>query len=352
MIGHSPDCKYLERLLNKLKPILNSVSFVVTDDKDDCIEVIKSTGLKHSIKRKVYEKREEFNFSEVRNMALDMALEYDGWCFWLDCDDYIENPEELLSQVIEKSEKAECFLLPYNVNERSGNLRKVRIHKNNFRWVGNVHEECMPIIPNEEKQVQGLALEDIVVHHRPDKEKSNHDFHISLLKKNIETSEADYCYLAKEYFNSLKFEEALPYIKKTIAIHSYPHEKYHMMVMLGLCYLFLDQKDKAIEAWQEAIHYNTYRREAYYHLAEQYGILGGTDNIYKGLGYISACNAQLDRKEPLQNDSIYKHLGYKLHARYLQKLKFYKEGLMVLEKVKQRDEEYELIKKELEDACT
>lgn len=351
MIGHSPDCKYLERLLTKIKPILNSISFVVTDDKDDCIDVIKKTGLQHSIQRKIFPSREEFNFSEVRNMALDMALEYGGWCFWLDCDDVIENPEELLSQVKERDDK-ECFLLPYHVNAHQSNIQKVRIHKDNFRWVGNVHEECMPIIANKDKQVQGLLLDDIPVYHRPDDEKSNHDFHISLLKKNIETSEADYTYLAKEYFNTLRFEEALSYIQKAIALHSYPHEKYNLMMMLGQCFMRLNQSGKAIQAWQDGIHYNPYRREAYYYLAEHYGQVGGTENIYKGLGYISACNAQINRKEPLQNDLIYRNLGYLLHARYLQKTLHYKEALTILEKVKDKNEEYKIIKKELDDACS
>ena len=120
-------------------------------------------------------------------MALEMALENDGWCFWLDCDDTIENPE-LILETMENSDY-DCYLMPYKINHLSGNLNKIRIHKAGWKWVGKVHEEVVPQVEDQSK-VRGFLIDQVPVVHAPDDGKSNHDFHISLLKENIKTSEA------------------------------------------------------------------------------------------------------------------------------------------------------------------
>ena len=350
MIGHAPDAKYLERLLNAIHGILDGVAFISTDNSTACLDVLKKTGLPFIHDYHVFPKREDFNFSLVRNKALKMANEnFGGWLFWLDCDDFIENPDNILKLM---SEHQDCIAygLPYQVNERSGNLYKIRIHKDDFHWVNSVHEELMPIESGEKKHVK--VLSECPVKHMPDEDKGNHDFHISLLKKSSKTAASDYCYIAKEYFNSMQADEAIPWIKKAIAIHDYNHEIYNLYMMLGICYMIKDNFPLAEEAWLNGIKVSPYRKEGYYYLAEVYGKLGENENLYKGLGYISACTAQLDKGEPLQNNNIYNSLSYKLHARFLQKFQKYEEALSVIEKVKTPDEESEQIKQELIDACS
>ena len=190
-------------------------------------------------------------------------------------------------------------------------------------------------------------LTECPVKHSPDADKSNHEFHISLLKKNLKTAEADYTYIAKEYFNCLQNEKAIPYIKKALAIHSYPHEIYNLWMMLGICYSVEGKHTEAEEAWLSGIPVAPYRKEAYYYLAESYGKLGGNDNLKKGLGYISACTAQLNPGEPLQNMNIYGDMQYLLHARYLQKFKQPDAALKVLDKITEPSEEADAIRKEI-----
>lgn len=349
MIGHSPDVKYLERLLGQISPILKTISFVNTDEKDDCLEVIKDSGVAYEYEKMIFPNREDFDFSKARNRALEMAKKNEGWFFWLDCDDTIENPEEILLKM-EEHKGADAYGLPYNVNEKSGNLFKVRIHKGDWSWRNPVHEEIMAIGDDKKKTV--TVISECPVKHAPDENKSNHDFHISLLKKSASSAESDYTYLAKEYFNSCRFEEAISWGKKAISIHSYPHEIYNLWMMVGLSYSFLEKAEEAKKSWISAIPVAPYRKEAYYYLAEIHGKEGGDANIKKGFGYITACTAQVDRKEPLQNNLIYTTTCFKLHARYLQKFNLYKDALEVLEKTIVRDEECETIKKELEDACS
>ena len=345
MIGHAPDSKYLERLLNAIHGILDGIAFISTDNSSACLDVIKKSGLPFIHDYHVFPKREDFNFSLVRNKALKMANEnFGGWLFWLDCDDFIENPENIL-KLMEQHQDCVAYGLPYEVNERAGNLYKIRIHKDDFHWVNSVHEELVPIESGEKKTLK--VISECPVKHMPDEGKGNHDFHISLLKKSSETAANDYCYIAKEYFNSLKADEAIPWIKKAIAIHTFPHEIYNLYMMLGICYNVKDDFKSSEKAWLKGMKVAPYRKEAYYYLAECYGKKGGNDNLYKGLGYISACTAQLDKGEPLQNINIYNSLSYKLHARFLQKFKKYPEALRVIEKIKTPDDESEQIRNEL-----
>ena len=122
--------------------------------------------------------------------------------------------------------------------------------------------------------------------------------------------------------------------------------------MLGICYVVDGKNEEAKEAWFSGIPVAPYRKEAYYYLAELYGKLGDNENIHKGLGYIAACNAQIDRREPLQNMAIYNVLGYLLHSRYLQKFNKYKEALEMLDNIKEPCEEAEIIRNEIKDACS
>lgn len=338
LIGYSPDVKYLERLLSQLKPIIKTLSFVCTDDKDDCLDVIKASGISYQFERMIFPTREDFDFSKARNKALEMASKNDGWLFWLDCDDTIENPEKILSE-LSKHAGRDCYGLPYDVNERSGNLWKIRIHKSNeWHWVNRVHEEILPLA-EDSKSVDCLVLNECPVKHSPDDEKSNHDFHISLLKRDIKAHEQDYCYLAKEHFNSMKYEEAIPWIEKAIAIHSYQHEVYNCWIMLGNCHRILGDEAEAEKAFIAGIANSPYRKECYYCLAEMFGAREDEESLWKGLGYIRACVAQLDKGEPLQHSEIYGDTAFKLEAKYLNKFGRPELAIKTLENIKNPDDE-------------
>lgn len=341
MIGHAPDAKYLDRLLDQIKPIISHLCFVNTDDKNDCHEVISAKEIDYSYDTLVFPSREDFDFSQARNkaleMALDIAADQDQFVMWLDCDDAIENPETIIEE-IKANDKYTAFAMPYEVTDKAGNLQKIRIHKGDWRWINKVHEELMP---DDGKGRQAFAIDTKVVH-SPDEEKSNHDFHISLLKKNVKYSPSDYTYLAKEHYNLLKFEEAIEWIKKAIAIHDVDIEIYNLWVMLALSYLQTDREEKAIETLYKALSIRPQRKEAYYYLAEIYGRKGG-DNLFKGYALIAACNAQGSTRDPLSNSMIYDSLCYKLQARYEQKQGKWHRALDIMKNCKETDEESEQI---------
>lgn len=347
MIGHAPDAGYLERLLNQLKPILRHICFVNTDDTEDCFKVIEATGISYNYESHTFASREDFDFSLVRNKAREMAAKLGGWSIWFDCDDSLEDPERILKKMKEVSGGA--YALPYDVSAHTDNLFKIRIHRaNEWKWVNKVHEELVPNEPSENKR-QVILFKQIRVKHSPDETKSNHDFHIELLKKQVKMSPNDYCYLAKEHFNKLDFEAAIPWCKKAIAIHDVSIEIYNLWLMLAIAQSNLGQEEAMVDSLHSAIRERPQRREAYYYLAEYYGKKGGK-MIEKGLGYIAACNAQEDKGEPLTHKPVYQVNSHKLHSRYLQKLGRWQEALDMARLVKAPDEETEDIIEECQQA--
>ena len=347
MVGHSPDADYLKRLIDQVKPIIKHICFVCTDKEQAIHKVLSDSGIPFDCSFRVFDNREDFDFSLVRNMARQMATAHSGWCIWLDCDDTIESPERILTSM-EKIE-AEAYALPYHVNPTSDNLFKIRVHKaDEWHWVNTVHEELLPINQNG-GQKQVTLFRDIPVVHAPNADKSNHDFHISLLKKQIKMSPNDYCYLAKEYYNKLDYEGAIPWIEKAIAIHDVSIEIYNLWIMLAISYGYVGDQNSMVDAFFSAIKERPHRREAYFYMAEYCGKKGGKHAV-KGLAYITACNAQRDAREALQHSKVYDSAGWKLHARYLQKIGEWQAALDIIQNAKVKDDEYDQIVGECEQA--
>ena len=337
LIGHSPDAKYLERLIENVKPIIRGIGFVNTDDKRDCLEVLKKCGVPYVYESHVFEDRADFDFSLARNKAMEIAYEtYGGWLFWLDCDDLIEAPEKIIEGM--NKYEAEAFALPYDCGQNIDNVTKFRIHQyGDWDWFGPIHEELK--YNNNDKQAEVIVLRKCIVKHSPGEEKSNHDFHISLLKRQLQESEAYHTYVAKEYFNSCRFSEAIEWIRKALAIHSFSHEKYNLWIMLGISRIKLNEPQEAIKAFEQAARERPHRKEAYYFLAELYlQMPEDASTLLTGFGYASNCVAQLDFKEPLQYGQIYNTESWAIYALYLQRRKDFDSALKVAEKAEIKTE--------------
>lgn len=343
MIGHSPDAHYLRRLLSQVSQTIDSVCFVNTDDSDDCLQVLEESGCAFEIENHIFKSRADFDFSLVRNKAREMAAKHDGWAMWLDCDDEIASCNKLIAAI--DSHQSDVYGMRYDVGAQSQNLIKIRVHRaKDWRWVNKVHEELMPVNGSiNDKKIS--LLQDVFVKHSPDDDKSNHEFHIELLKKSSDGAASDFCYIAKEHFNLGRFKEAIPWIEKTLAIHEVDIEIYNCWMMLGVSYSKIEENEKAESAFLSGLRARPQRREAYYYMSEICGRKGGSSNV-KGLAYIRAANAQDDVSEPLQNGTIYNLNCYKLQARYLQSAGDYVAALETINRVEKKDDECFVIESE------
>lgn len=343
MIGHGPDATYLERLLVQVEPLVDGIAFVNTDETNDCIDVIIDSKIKfRDWVRHTYEDRKNFNFAECRNKALMLAIdmiEYSGpsdkqnaFVMWLDCDDTItpESVQTLIRHVTDNPD-AGGFVLPYEVNAQNDNIRKIRLHRaTEWQWINKVHEELRFTCSNKPELV---VLNDCTVKHAPDEGKTNHQFHIDLLKEGCRNAPNEYAYIGKEYFNQGMFNEALPWLLKTAVIHDWANEKYIAWLYAG--YIMLNHKKdtaKAEEYFRNATAAKPNRREAWFFLA-QICVREGGKRLREGLAYIAACNAQIDENEPMQNQLIYGRDCYLLHAELLVAAKLINQAKQCLQKV-------------------
>lgn len=348
MIGHKPDAHYLDRMLGQVKPIIQSVSFVVTDDSpfDFWETIFDKHGIPFYLSRCEFESREQFDFSEARNKALNRCTSrLDDWFLWLDCDDTIEYPERILEQM-EAHPGADAYGLPYDVSANQSNLFKIRIHKRGeWRWQNKVHEE---LVPTGNDKPNLTVLSSCPVKHSPDEGKSNHEFHLSLLKDACKNAPNEYCYIAKESFNLGRWDEALEWFRKVLSIHPMEIEIFNAHLHVGLCHYKLNRPDEAMKSLHRAAQHRPWRREPYFFLATIQGELGADWN-QNALANAACCNAQSDHKEPGQNSVIYDCAGYKMHAKLLQAMGHLNSAHAVAMRAKIIDDELQAIILEIEE---
>jgi tetratricopeptide (TPR) repeat protein len=347
MIGHAPDAKYLERLLKQVKPIIAQVCFVCTDKKPDCRNVLESSGIPFDYDQMTFKKRNQFDFSKARNAARQMACQYSCQALWLDCDDTIQKPENIIKGIT-GTHQGDAYAIYYNVSVEHSQIIKIRVHDPRaWEWVGKIHEEITPI-DSQLKDKKILLIKNCQVDHSPDEHEAHHEFHIDLLREGSKKAPDQFAYIAKEYYCSRKYEEAIPWFNKTIPTHSDPIQIYDAYVSLGVCYLHTGQVERALRAFHDGLEFMPGRKEAYFRLAEYYASQGKVENMRKAFSYIRACNAQPTVTSCLQNDLIYKNLCWSLHARLHMGRKEYKEAIEVANKATLQDPEIEQIK----DECT
>lgn len=325
LIAHDPDAGYLRRLLAKVKPIVTQVALVVTDGGEKCIEVVEQSGIPCYVDRYQVSERKDFDFSVARNKALKLAESIDSdWLLWLDCDDVIDEPERILER-LKTHNGANAYGLPYKVSEAADNIFKVRLHKpGEWHWINKVHEELVPVNKQDEGR-RLIVFKDCPVTHAPEQEKSNHHFHVELLKEASKDAPNHYAYIGKELMNKLQHADAIPWIEKTIAIHPVEIEVFNAWLNLGICRMETGDDKQAEEAFLRAMQLRPWRKEPYFYLAQIMG-LRGDESLKAGLAYASACSAQIDQQEPNQHGNIYKRDGYKLHALFLQKFGLFEDA--------------------------
>lgn len=329
------DKDLLARMIDSCKPVISAISAVITDDGGGCESVIQQSGIPAKIERIQFADRKLFDFGLCRNRSFENALT--EWVLWLDCDDIFEAVTEATEAFAEAQGQADAMGIFYDCGPTSGNLHKMRFVRNKeFHWVNNVHEE---LVRKDGKPSKVWAVGGKVTHAPGDK--SNHEFHLSILKESCRNAPNEYAYIGKELFNIGKRAEALQWFEATAAIHPFSIERYYALVHAGICYEEQGKTEQAIDAWHRATKERPHRREAWFLLAREHGASGDID---KCLAYCSCCNAQPDMKEPMQNMKVYQLDAYKLHAKALIEKGMKEQAQMVIEKIKEPDAETEQIR--------
>ena len=263
------EAKIIERFLNSIISIIDTFCICDTGSTDNTIDVITSYFEKVGMDGVVVS--EPFkNFQYNRNYAISKCLGLSDYILVLDADMVLKhtafNKNILLS--------GDAF----NVLQGSDDFSYVntRIFKNNglYSYVGVTHE-YISRPPNDkmivlEKNV--LFISDIG-DGGCKQDKFTRD--VNLLTEGIvnePNNERYHFYLANSYYDSNRYEEAIEWYKKRIALNGWEQEVWYSYYRIGVCYKNLNKIGDAIKSWLDAYDYLPTRIENLYEIIHYYRI--------------------------------------------------------------------------------
>lgn len=196
------------------------------------------------------------DFSKARNFSFEQADT--DYIFWMDADDALFNPENL-RKLVETYADVDMFYLNYKYAfDESGNCimehKRERLIRNNKQlyWKGRVHESLVPI---EDVQLsRGEATDCYVIHQTPfehtiESHKRNLEILVNEYNENRErTDPRTISYLAGELTALRRFDEAIKFYEKHIALSGWPEDKFlsWQKIAQNLVSMFLDKKDPSL----------------------------------------------------------------------------------------------------------
>jgi tetratricopeptide (TPR) repeat protein len=263
------ESKIIERLLDSVLSIIDSVCICDTGSSDNTIEIIENFMKKNTLPGIVFSEPFQ-NFGYNRTIALEKASEYGDYLLLLDADMKLIISKEFNKEKL----KDEAYEIVQQNNEmRYYNTRIIKTGVG-IKCVGPTHEYYH--IPKEAKLVKlhTLHIQDIG---DGGSKQTKYERDIELLsedlKKNPENSR-NYFYLGYSYKNIGRFEEAIQNFKKRITYGGWPEEVFLSMNEIGICYRELKNYNEAVQYFLEAYNYRPSRAESIYELVYHYRIIG------------------------------------------------------------------------------
>jgi tetratricopeptide (TPR) repeat protein len=263
------ESKIIERLLNSVLPIIDSICICDTGSSDNTIEIIENFMKNHNLPGIVFSEPFQ-NFGYNRTLALERATTYGDYLLLLDADmkliispDF--NKEKLTSEAYE--------IIQQNNEMKYYNTRIIKTGIG-IKCIGSTHEYYD--IPKEAKllKLNTLNIEDIG---DGGSKETKYIRDIELLTKDIQenpNNSRSYFYLGYSYKNIGRFVEAIENFQKRITYGGWPEEVFLSMNEIGVCYRELGNFHEAVHYFLEAYNYRPSRAESIYELVYHYRITG------------------------------------------------------------------------------
>ncbi|SEF99616.1 Glycosyltransferase involved in cell wall bisynthesis [Caloramator fervidus] len=311
--------RYIKQCLESIKPIINVIDseivVVDTGSTDNTVEIVKSYT------DKIYSHYWNDDFSEIKNLLIRYAS--GEWLLFIDSDEIIENPEELISFFeLGKSSmynsatiKIKNYLFKDNeeIFVLSTVLRLFRKDKD-FYFKGSIHEQ-----PKFKQPVYSLNL--YLKHYgyiKNDKKLMEYKFrrNVKLLEKELLNRESDKVYiyyqLSVSYTMYGRYEKALYYAQKAYeeSIKNKIDLGNRMYVYLSLIKLYyINQKYlEAKNIAEKALKKNDKYIDIYYVLANiNKALCNYNEAINNYLTYLDLLKLYKENKIDVINDPSVNH---------------------------------------------
>ena len=260
------EAKIIERILTSVVSLIDTYCICDTGSTDDTVEIINSFFEKRGMEGVVVSTPFK-NFQYNRNFAISKCIGLSDYILVLDADMILKIgsfDKQLLLQ-------ADSFNILQGSEEFS--YVNTRIFKNNglYKYIGVTHEYVSR--PNDKMLV--LEKDVLFISDVGDGGCKQNKFErdIKLLTDGIAeepTNERYHFYLANSYYDINKYEEAIEWYKKRIALKGWDQEVWYSYYRIGICYKKLDKIGDAIKSWLDAYDYSSNRLENFYEIITYY----------------------------------------------------------------------------------
>lgn len=260
--------KVIGRCLKSLTG-LDEVVILDTGSTDKTVEIANRVGARVTMRNGEIK---PFHFAQARNEA--MALATHDWIFSIDADECLKpGAIRKLRQAVQEAGETTAFVSTFVNNAGPGASKSVVIQKiklfkaSEWEWKYRVHEQLVAKNPDKKKVV---SLEDVVVEHLPEPDKSRrHGQNIELLKLCIQES-PEYArafrHLGQELMLQKLWKEAIPHLARYVeTTNEDALQKSEVMMHVGRCYAESGDLDSGLKWFEMSFQMDARRREPLYH---------------------------------------------------------------------------------------
>lgn len=252
--------KTIERCLNSVVEIVDEIIIVDTGSTDSTKELCsKYTD-------KIYDFQWIDDFSAARNYSYSFATK--DYILWLDADDILlpKDIVKFLELKTSLSKGIHLVMMKYALGyDLKGNITfsyyRERLTKRlcNFKWQEPVHEH---IVAGGRILNSDITITHAKPYSEEEKNTRNIEIYENLLKRRIALSPRGNYYYARELKEHKRYEEAV--VQFLLFLDSnlgWLEDNINSCSELGLCYLLLDQPQKALETYFRSFTYDRPRAE-------------------------------------------------------------------------------------------
>lgn len=278
------ESKIIERCMDSVKDIVDSISICDTGSTDDTVQIIEDYLQKNNIPGKVHHHEWE-NFGHNRTLSVQAAQEWlsdvgekleETFLLLLDADMMLV----ITPHFTKTSLTADGYLMAQR--NHSYNYYNTRLVRASLPWhcVGVTHEYWACKAFSRESRLETLTIDD-----RDDGGSKSDKFErdVRMLTKGIEEepNNSRYVfYLATSYHCLSQYEEAIKWYENYIAMGGWFEEVWYAKYMIGTCYESLGKWDQALAWYLNAFQSNSYRAEPLHQISKYYRMNGLYDLSY------------------------------------------------------------------------
>lgn len=262
--------QFVERWYNSMKEA-DEIYVLDTGSTDNTINKLKKLGVKVTSA-----KITPWRFDVARNKSLELVPKDADLCVCTDLDEVFEEGwRKKLEQAKNYNQVIYDYIWSFNeYGQPEIEFFYEKIHsRKGYKWINPVHEVLSCSLKNPRK----IKIEEIILKHYPDKNKSRSSY-LPLLEQSIKEdkhNDRNYHYLGREYMYYGKYEKAITTLKHHLKMKeaTWNLERSASMRYISNSYLNLKKYDEALKYAIMSISESPERREGYLTTAYIYYLL-------------------------------------------------------------------------------